>query len=86
MQPTDHKIFSKKEGPSEDGSIPLRREAQGRRDLGGRGEGEGKRGQDRDNGRQERSLEGQENGWKYAAARGGGWWWGTSGKSQRPGM
>ena len=50
IQPTDPKKFNKKEGPSENASIPLRRrnaiirKADRRRDLGGRVEGERKRG------------------------------------------
>ena len=35
IQPTDHKKFNKKEGPSEDASIPLRRE--NKIIMGGRG-------------------------------------------------
>jgi hypothetical protein len=49
IQPTEHKKLNKKEGSSEDGSIPFRRgedklimEGRGRK-LGGRGDLEGKR-------------------------------------------
>jgi hypothetical protein len=47
IQPTDHKKFNKKEGPSEDVSVPLRTRndiiMEGRgRDLCERGEGDGK--------------------------------------------
>jgi hypothetical protein len=49
IHPTDHKMFNKKQGPSEDASIPLRREK--KITMGGRvglqmGEGKGKGGQD----------------------------------------
>ena len=64
MQLIDHMKLNKKEGQSVDASIPLRREKKiirgGRgRDLGGRGEGKGIKGNTfRYGGRQERSPEG----------------------------
>jgi len=54
-------------------------EAEGGKDLSGRGW------KDQVWGRQERTPKGQENEWKYAAARGGGGGK-TSRNSQRPGM
>jgi 3'-phosphoadenosine 5'-phosphosulfate sulfotransferase (PAPS reductase)/FAD synthetase len=67
IQLTDHMNFNKKEGPSEDTLIPLRR---GNKTVSGdreseesrrEGENERKKQQDQVWGRQERSLEGQEN-------------------------
>jgi hypothetical protein len=72
---TDPKKLSKKEGPSMDASITLRRE--NRIIMGGRCREEprwerevgGKRGQEQVWGGQESGPEGQQNEWKYAAAR-----------------
>jgi hypothetical protein len=50
--------------------------------VGERGGGKG--GQDQVWGRQKKSPEGQENEWKYAAARGAGGYGETSRKFQRP--
>ena len=50
IQPSDPKKLNKKEGPSKDASIPLRRGnkivmgGRGKKELGGRGEREGNRG------------------------------------------
>jgi len=66
IKPTDLKKFIRKEGPSEDTSIPLRRG--NKIIIGGRGKKERswRRGRVRCKVRQERSPEGQENEWKYA--------------------
>ena len=75
IQPTDHIKLNKKEGPSEDAGISLRkrnkidiggrwREELGQTGKGGMGSGAG--------GRQDRSLEGQENKSKHIAVGGRG--------------
>jgi hypothetical protein len=88
LHPTDPKKLNKKDRPSENASIPLRRE--NKVIVGGRGmerhecEGAGSRGTGSGVGRkQKKSPEDQENEWKYAAARDEGWGWNKTLESRR---
>jgi hypothetical protein len=78
IQPTGPKKLKKKEGPSDNTQIPLRRgnkiimECIRRDGSGQEMGGGGERGQDQVWGRQRRGQDGQENEWKYAAAVGRG--------------